>query len=143
VLTSLEYRNVSVAIWSGSPSLHDCSQALRAARACHERNSGAPIVLLSVLRPDVRMPSTAVYKKMAEQWPKLLELSISIQCVCLPDGQPALQLLSLLMTTFALVRKQRHVGVYRTLHAALHEIHLLCPELNIGELETLIYRNLR
>lgn len=143
MLTSLEYKNVSVAVWSGSPTLQDCSQALLAARQCHVRNDRAPIVLISILKPDVRMPSTAVYRRMAEHWPLLLELSLTIQCVCLPEGRPAIDLLSMLLTTFSLVRKNRHVCIYRTLAAALHEVRMLCPDLSVDELEALIRRELR
>lgn len=125
----------SVAIWSGDPTLEDCELAIASARALHDRIGGR-VILIGVLKPDVRMPSREVHLRMAECWPQLFALASLIQCVSLPGGMTAARIIAMIGSVFS--RHGQTVSIYRTLPAAMQELQQAAPGLSTVEFERLI-----
>jgi hypothetical protein len=139
MLKSIEHRGALVAIWSGEPTLKDCDEAMQAARACAHHNGGKPIVVVSIFRADVWMPSDPVRSRMALHWPHLVALASTIQYVSLPAGFIAARLISMLVSLFALgQRGNTAVGVHRALVPMLQDVQKACPGYPVAELEKLI-----
>jgi hypothetical protein len=135
---SVEFRNVSVAVWSGEPTLQDCDLALHAAQQCYENNGNHPVILVCVLKPGVKLPAEEVRQRMVSHWTKIVPLASAVQYISLPTGRPAARLVSMLVTVFALARNGKRIVVHRSLRTALAEVQKLDPGLPMDELEKVI-----
>jgi hypothetical protein len=139
VLTTFELENACVAVWSGVPTTVDCDVALRAAERCYARNGKRPIVLVSVLRSNIQMPSPVVYARMALDWPKLMSMALTIQCVLPPRAaSEKMGILSMLLDSMRDSKRLKQVGAYCTLPIVLTEIRRASPGFPIEKLEDLI-----
>lgn len=141
MMRPFEFRNCSVAIWSGAPTLADCELALASASALYDANGGEKVILIGVFKGDVKMPSAEVDKRMVECWPQLFKVASSIQCISLPGGFTAANILAMIASVFT--RHGRRVSIYRTIPAAMLELRRLSPDFPTAELESLIIENLK
>ena len=126
-MQAIEIGDVFVGVWRGHPSQKDVDASLESVRRLRDR-IGKPIVLVSVMASDVRMPTADVRKGMDASWPKLLEHASTIQYVIMPRGSTAIdyiissRLIALCVEAYALARAGKPISVHRSLDAALKEL---------------------
>jgi len=143
VIHSIELGEALITVWRGQPSQKDVDDSLVAAKRMRAR-VGKPLVLVSVMAPDTRMPADDVRKSMDANWPKLVEVASTIQYVIMPRGSSALdhlissRLFSLCVGVYALAKVGKPISVHRSLDTALTEIADLAPSLPLAEIRRLV-----
>ena len=134
MIHSIELGEALITVWRGQPSQKDVDDSLVAAKRMRAR-VGKPLVLVSVMAPDTRMPADDVRKSMDANWPKLVEVASTIQYVIMPRGSSALDHL-ISSRLFSLCGKP--ISVHRSLDTALTEIADLAPSLPLAEIRRLV-----
>lgn len=127
-----------VAVWSGAPTVADCDAVLAAVRRARDHTGGLA-GLVAVLAPDVSVPSSEVRTRMRELWPELARHGgEAIQFVNLTPSLVGAQLLSFVVSFFALLPQGKLIYVHRSVPPALVEAARADPTVIPADMQRMI-----
>ena len=123
-LAMRECPGACVAFWSGTPTVRDCDDSVRAAKRAFAANNKAPLALVGVMMPDASMPCDVVRRRLAAQCAELVPLASSIQYVCLRPDFVGATLMSIAASYYMKLTRSFKVGTTRDLSVAIEAIRV-------------------